>query len=161
MAVPEQHQHEHGGGHGGDGTMGVHGMLLFGQDTLYMSHLPMFQSPHNFQVILEVEFDAAAGEVLRADREANGDGLYTFEPAQFHITEHDPRQGGPARSSLKGDIYQGHFERGGHAIAPAVAEVRKVIYFEEFDLPANQELTYLLLRACRPTAPCPSDYCQS
>jgi hypothetical protein len=33
-------------------TFGTHGMLLFGEETLYLSHLPMFMSPHNFQVIL-------------------------------------------------------------------------------------------------------------
>ena len=40
------HQHGHGGGHGGEhgggDTTGVHGMLLFGTDPLYLSHLPMF-----------------------------------------------------------------------------------------------------------------------
>jgi hypothetical protein len=34
----------------------VHGMLLVGEETLYLSHLPMFHSPHNYQVILEVRF---------------------------------------------------------------------------------------------------------
>ena len=142
--MSEQHEH---GGHGGDGTMGVHGMLLFGQETLYLSHLPMFQSPHNFQVILEVRLDDAAREVLRADRLTNGDGLHTFEPAEFHITDLDPTGGGPVRSPLKGVIFQGHFERGGRAIARAVAEVRSVVHFEELDLTVNhaenQELTYL------------------
>jgi hypothetical protein len=37
--------HTHGG-HGDDDTMGVHGMLLFGDQELYLSHLPMFSSPH-------------------------------------------------------------------------------------------------------------------
>ena len=50
-------------------------------------------------------------------------------------------------SPLKGVIFQGHFERGGRAIARAVAEVRSVVHFEELDLTVNhaenQELTYL------------------
>ena len=29
-------------------TFGTHGMLLFGEETLYLSHLPMFMSLHNF-----------------------------------------------------------------------------------------------------------------
>jgi hypothetical protein len=143
-------QHQHGGGHAGHGehgTMGVHGMLLFGGDALYVSHLPMFDSPHNFQVILEVGFDDAVSEVLRADREAGGD-MYTFEPAKFHITELDPSGDGPARSSIEGTIYRGHFERGGRPIARgAVAEVRNVVYFNELDVEAHhradQDLTYL------------------
>jgi hypothetical protein len=147
--MPGQHEHGSGhGGHGGDGTMGVHGMLLFGQDALYLSHLPMFKSPHNFQVILEVGFDDAAGGVLRADREADGHGLYTFAPEMFHITELDPGGDVPARSSVEGTIFRGHFERGGRPIADgAVAEVRNVVYFNELDVgtgrAADQELTYL------------------
>ncbi|NKX55474.1 hypothetical protein [Arthrobacter mobilis] len=146
--MPGQHEHGGGhGGHGGHGTMGVHGMLLFGEDALYLSHLPMFQSPHNFQVILEVGFDGAAAEVLQADRETNGHGLYTFKPERFPITELDPGGGGPARSSVKGEIFQGHFERGGQTIARAVAEVRNVVCFQELDLTAShapdQDLTYL------------------
>ena len=143
-------QHKQGGGHGGhggDGTMGVHGMLLFGEDALYLSHLPMFQSPHNFQVILEVGFDDAASGTLRADRETGGHGLYTFKPAEFHITELDPGGDGPARSSVEGTIYRGHFERGGQPIARAVAEVRRVVYFKELDVAAghmaDQKLTYI------------------
>ncbi|WP_164205420.1 hypothetical protein [[Micrococcus luteus] ATCC 49442] len=139
---------EHGrhGGHGG--TMGVHGMLLFGDDAIFMSHLPMFESPHNFQVILEVVLDDAASQLLSADRETNGNSLYTFEPEEFHITELDPSGDGQARSSIAGTIYRGHFERGGHPIARGVdAAVRTVVYFKELDVAAahsaTQELTYL------------------
>ncbi len=153
-------QHEHGGGHDGHGengtmgghgehgTMGVHGMLLFGEEALYLSHLPMFESPHNFQVILEVGFDDAVSEVLRADRKAGGDGMHTFEPVEFHITELDPSGDGPARSSIEGTIYHGHFERGGRPIARgAVAEVHNIVYFNELDVEADhtadRDLTYL------------------
>jgi hypothetical protein len=76
MTDHDAHAGGHGGhpGHGGTGaddTTGVHGMLLFGEDVVYLSHLPMFMSPHNFQVLLEVGFDDAVHEVLRADREAS------------------------------------------------------------------------------------------
>lgn len=147
--MSEQHEHGSGhGGHGGDGTMGVHGMLLFGEDALYLSHLPMFQSPHNFQVILEAGFDEAASRVLRADRETHGKDLYyTFEPEKFHITELDPGGDGPSRASFKGTIYRDHFERGGQPITRAVAEVRNVVHFAELDVgavhAAGQDLTYL------------------
>lgn len=140
-------QHEHGGGHdshGGHDTEGVHGMLLFGDEPLYLSHLPMFQSPHNFQVILQVRFDDAVRELLRAD----GDGLHTFEPVKFHITELAPDGNPPTRSSVEGTIYHGHFERGGQPIASGVvADVENVVYFGELDVEADhsahQDLTYL------------------
>lgn len=97
----------HGGGHGNDDTTGVHGMLLFGEDDLYLSHLPMFMTPHNFQVLLEAGFDDAVREVLGAG------GLHTFEPEVFAITELDPGGDGPARAAIEGTIFRGHFERGG------------------------------------------------
>jgi hypothetical protein len=134
----------HGGGHGNgaDDTTGVHGMVLFGEDDLYLSHLPMFMSPHNFQVLLEVGFDDAVRELLGAG------GLHTFEPEVFAITELDPGGNGPARTAIEGTIFQGHFERGGTPIAERVtAEVRGVVYFAELDKQARrqagQTLTYL------------------
>jgi hypothetical protein len=136
---------EHGGHHG---TVGVHGMLLVGEEVLYLSHLPMFMRPHNFQVILEAEFDDAVRQALRADREASAGGMHTFEPVEFPITELDPGDGGPARTSIEGTVFHGHFERGGTAIAQGVtARVRNVAYFAELDLQAHHEadrpLTYL------------------
>ena len=35
----------------------THGMLIFGTNKIYASHLPMFHSPHNYQVILELDLD--------------------------------------------------------------------------------------------------------
>jgi hypothetical protein len=151
MTNHDAHAHGHGDhpGHGEDDTTGVHGMLLFGEDVVYLSHLPMFMSPHNFQVLLEVGFDDAVHELLRADRDASaGGGLHTFEPEVFAITELDPGGDGPARTAIEGTIFHGHFERGGTPIAEHVtAEVRNVVYFAEFDTQArhqaDQALTYL------------------
>lgn len=142
---------EQGGGHhehGEHSSVGVHGMLLFGEDALYLSHLPMFEGPHNYQVIAEVTFDDAANEALRVDRGADGEDLYTFEPVVFPITELDPSDGGPVRSAIEGTIYHGHFERGGSPIARgAVAQVHNVVYFNELDIEAkhdaDQDLSYV------------------
>ena len=133
--------HDHGG-NGRDGTEGVHGMLLFGGETLYLSHLPMFMRPHNFQVLLEAAFDDAVRQALRAD------AMHTFEPEEFALSELDPGGDGPARRSIPGTVYLGHFERGGTPVAEGVtAEVREVVHFEAFDLEArhatDQELRYL------------------
>src|SRR6266508_1040805 len=142
------HEHTHAGGHGEGGTTGVHGMLLFGEEVLYLSHLPMFASPHNFQVLLEVGLDDAGREAFLSDREVAGDGIYTFVPEPFPIAELAPRADGPARTSIKGTIFRGHFERGGEPIAEGVvAEVRGVVHFSELDVGAkrseDRQLTYL------------------
>lgn len=46
----------------------VHGMLLFGEKTVYLSHRPLFgtTTPHRYQVILEVTL-AQAGRDPQAD----------------------------------------------------------------------------------------------
>jgi hypothetical protein len=144
------HQHGHGGGGhgdpGDDGTTGMHGMLLFGSETLYLSHLPMFGRPHNFQVILEVALDDDAADALRADREAGGD-LHTFTPDEFPMTELDPSGAGPERTVVEGTVVRGHFERGGRPLTTATARVLRVVHYRELDVAAAHDvdrgLTYL------------------
>lgn len=145
--------HEHGHGETGkqpppDPTTGLHGMLLFGGDPFYLSHLPMFMRPHNYQVILQVGFDDKVLETLRADRDAGGDGMHTFRPDDFPMSELDPNVEGPRKTSIPGAVYRGHFERGGTPIAEGVAaEVRELVYFAELDMEAehsaDMELGYL------------------
>ena len=126
--------HQHATGqpvHDHPDTTGRHGMLLFGDEELYLSHLPMFHPPHDFQVLLRVRFDGASSDALLADRPAGGLDLYTFDPLEFPLAELDP-QGGPLRTSIEGTIYRGHFERGGQPIVSgAVAEVLQVAYFQQ------------------------------
>jgi len=125
---------------------GSHGMLLFGDDVLYLSHLPRFHSPHNFQVVLSVRFDDDSSRAFLAFRATGDGGLYTFLPELFPITELDPRNG-PRRSSLEGTIFSGHFEREGVPIVTgAVAEVLHVVYFGELverEPGPDAELSYI------------------
>ena len=143
------HAHHHGGMDHGD-TVGLHGMLLFGQDVNYLSHLPMFESPHNFQVILEVRFDDAAAASLASDRGSSADAMYTFVPELFPIAELAQNPGGeqPARTEITGRIVHGHFEHGGFTVADnVVAHIEHVIVFQVLDPGAvpnpDRELTYL------------------
>ena len=143
-------QHAGHGGHDEGDTTGTHGMLLFGDDTLYLSHLPMFTSPHNFQVLLEVSFDEAVRDVLTSDRQDGGGGMYTFVPLPFPITELSPEAGSQraARTSFEGTMFRGHFEQGGEPISEGVmAQVERVAHFAVLDVDAerrqDQELTYL------------------
>ncbi|MGK5114450.1 hypothetical protein [Geodermatophilus sp. CPCC 205506] len=127
-------------------TTGSHGMLLFGDEVLHLSHLPMFHFPHNFQVLLSVRFDDDSSRAFLADRATGDGGLYTFLPELFPITELDPRNG-PKRSSLEGTIFRGHFERGGVSIVTgAVADVLHVVHFSELverEPAPDAELRYL------------------
>ncbi len=90
-------KHTHAGGHGEGSTTGVHGMLLFGEEALYLSHLPMFASPHNFQVLLEVGLDDAGdgpgrtsieGTIFRGHFERGGEPIAEGVFAEVHRVVH-------------------------------------------------------------------------
>lgn len=144
--------HDHGdhGDHGGSDpdTTGGHGMLVFGERPVYFSHLPMYMSPHNFQVLLEVQLDADGAEALAASRADGWDGIYTFDPVKFPIADLAPSDGSDPLKTMQGHLVEGHFERGGTRIASSiVVDVAKVVHFEELDVTAKRgeddQLQYL------------------
>lgn len=125
----------------------VHGMLLFGEKTVYLSHLPLFgtTTPHRYQVILEVTLTKAGSDAQAAyvqDRRRHpGTKIYTFEPEPFVLPDLNSKD--QPRRSFNGTIFRGHFERNGVAINEDVtATVTRVIHFREFD-PAAAGLSQL------------------
>lgn len=107
----------------------THGMLIFGTEKTYASHLPMFHSPHNYQIILELELDAATKKLFIVDQEKNPEyATYTIEPEKFVLPEmiQNPK-------SFKANLYRGHFERGGIKIAADIhVIIKKIIYYTKF-----------------------------
>ena len=107
----------------------THGMLLVGRGAIYASHLPMFHSPHDYQIILKLKFDDKGNQKYLEDRKAHPEELvYTIEPEVFVLPEMVNRT-----KKFKGKVYRGHFERGGLMIAENVTVViEQVIYFHQF-----------------------------
>ena len=90
----------------------VHGMLLFGANKIYASHLPMFRSPNDYQVILELELDEKMKALYLEDKKQNPqETVYTLEPEQFVLPDLVKN---PA--PFTANVYRGHFERGGKKI---------------------------------------------
>src|SRR5687768_7566230 len=92
----------HTGGHAhhppaGDRPAG-HGMVVVGTETVFLSHLPMFMEPHDYQVILEASFGAGPGKVYAEDRKAHLKALvYTVAPEPFVLPDlFPPGPGKPA-----------------------------------------------------------------
>ncbi len=133
--------------HGHDGMStdkpAVHGMLIFGTEKIYTSHLPLFHAPHNYQIILEIELDKAAKEKFSKDRQLHPEfTTYTIEPERFILPDKISSKG-----SFKANLYRGHFERGGTKIADSIhIKIFAVIYFKMFDTAAIKPATanYLL-----------------
>jgi hypothetical protein len=156
------HTGEHGEGEHGP-TFGTHGMLLVGEQTVYLSHLPMFMLPHNLQMILEVTLTDGQEDpqaIYVHDRRHTGTKLYTLNPMEdFELIDLAPADAthSPRRSSFKGAIYRNHFERPNPAhpeapphveLANATVHIANVCHFHELQLepPADPlpQLQYLL-----------------
>jgi len=136
-----------------DDPPSVHGMMVTGSRTIFLSHLPMFGSPHDYQVILEATFSKRGGDPQAdyfADRERTGATLYTLEPERFVLPKLNARA--PLRS-FKASVYRGHFERfptraakeEARIVENAEVTITRVIRFAKFDPSAakSSQLEYL------------------
>lgn len=112
----------------------THGMVLFGTERTYLSHLPLFKTPNDYQVILAVRFgllpngkDAQA--VYLKDKGEYGADFYTFEPETFVLADQIA-----AKKAFKGTLYRGHFARGGTPIAKDVpVNIETILHFRKLD----------------------------
>jgi hypothetical protein len=124
-------------------------MLVVGEETVYLSHLPMFMPPHHFQVLLEVILKSEAGDarqIYADDRRRTETDIYTLNPEAFRISDLVAASGRPKLTSFTGTLFRGHFERGGtELLDPVTVEVQNVVHFRQFDHHASRPaaLTYL------------------
>ena len=130
------------------GDVATHNMLVVGEKTVFLSHLPMFKdqddggnlvtTPHRFQAILEATLTRGNNPQPQADyaadrRRNQATRIYTLSPAQTFalasLVSNRPRR------SFKGTIFRGHLERDGSvAILNGVdVTVKNVVHFREFD----------------------------
>jgi len=106
-------------------------MLVFGEQQIFLSHLPMFHAPHDFQVLLQVRLRSDVGDpeaLYRQDRSKSGEKVYTWVPKKF-VLQDLLAPTTPLRS-MAGTLFRGHFERGGTPITSAAvtAEVVRVLH---------------------------------
>ncbi|MBU1312148.1 MAG: hypothetical protein KKE30_21700 [Gammaproteobacteria bacterium] len=99
LAAQTPHQHDY---------TGSHGMLLFAaNDSLLVSHLPLYRPPHDYQLVYEVALPADIQPAVLAALQQHK--LLTLLPADFDLR----RMINASAFSVNADIYLGHFERGG------------------------------------------------
>jgi hypothetical protein len=127
-------EHDDHEGHD-DGSVGVHGMLLIGSDPVYLSHLPMFMSPHNFQVILKATLeDPVARQVADLRAHFGPEALITVAPQPFPIEALSSDHPEPL-TEFTADIVRGHFEHDGDIIASdSSVTVEEVVTFARLPL---------------------------
>jgi hypothetical protein len=143
----------------------THNMMIVGVKTVYISHLPMFDSvtedgtdftsPHRRQVILEATFTQAGKDVTQLysrDRQSHPkEKMYTLKPSQFVLERVDPN--GKALKKFRGNaIFRGHLERESQRIIGREntgsfdVNVKNVVHFHKFDPQGTKpaQLEYLL-----------------
>jgi hypothetical protein len=150
------HSQHHPGSNPGEATdpPGPHGMAVIGERAVYFSHLPMFMSPHDYQVILEVELEGSGNpqEVYFRDRKDHPETLLrTFDPVLFVLPNLFPTAERPPKAtSFQGDLYRGHFERKDtkpvRLASDVTVQVKNVIHHHKFDPNAKElaQLQYVL-----------------
>jgi hypothetical protein len=117
----------------------VHNMLLVGEQSAFLSHLPMFDgtneagseftSPHRFQVILQASFRRGTevlDQLYLKDRQAHPKtSLYTVGPTErFVLTRLFPSDGrAAALDTFRATVFRGHLEHDAPAI-PGLEDVQ-------------------------------------
>ena len=118
---------------------GTHNMMLVGQESVFLSHLPMFHHEHRFQLIFEADFRQAGkqvGDIYRKDRARHPDvKMYTVSPAESFVLsrlwESEPAS---RRDAFRAAVFRGHLERGGRKIiglGNIEVKVGRLVYFRE------------------------------
>jgi hypothetical protein len=132
-------------------------MLMVGQETVFLSHLPMFKtpdfdSPHRYQVILEATLKKDgrdAQPTYISDRKSNpSKKIYTLGPEEFILPNLSSANANPPLNKFKANVFRGHLEKPGKRliIEDADVSIQKVVHFREFDPQAKAlaQLEYIL-----------------
>ncbi len=122
----------------------THGMILFGDKANYVSHLPMFHSPHDYQLVMKIGLESgprSTALAAYAKEKSSGQKLFTVVPDPFDIA----LVMNGSLNKLAADLYSGHFEKGGKKLGAVVLKVEKILLAKKLD-PATLEsnLDYLV-----------------
>jgi hypothetical protein len=136
-------------------NIGTHNMMVFGEESVFLSHLPMFvdlcedganfATEHRFQVILEASFEEPrthrdVTEFYKEDRQRNPQmRMYSLGPTEkFALAEiFQPPTSGEPRRSFPANVFRGHLERP-FGVPPiqdlsnVIVRIRRVVYMHEF-----------------------------
>lgn len=127
---------------------GFHGQLFFGTGPFYVSHLPLYSQPHNYQAIYEVEFpDSESGMQLKKSflENVKGERYGTFAPGvnpkdetqnsrSYKIPELTCQAQATGNKAIYGAVYSGHFERSDQKpkkLGAANFKIKRVVYYKE------------------------------
>lgn len=85
----------------------IHGMVAFqlnADDSIFLSHIPMYHEPHDFQLILKAHIPAP-----ESIKKSGLIGLHTLSPLAFSLNDILAKR----TTSFTGMLFKGNFENGG------------------------------------------------
>lgn len=113
-------------------TDALHGMVIFGKEQLYAYHLPMFHKVHNKQMVLTFEVPQNIKDQMAKFQD---DHYLTFVPALFDLDKFIAEP-----FALKGDLYDGHFEKNGVVLMKGIILLSpKIVYLDTISKDSNQK----------------------
>jgi hypothetical protein len=139
--------------------LGSHGQLIFGEDVVYLHHLPFLMEdparhPHNFQVLMRVSFvDEADKQAYLERRQQAPSALFTALPAPFNQDRlRDFFENGSQGQELgEVSVFDEHFENfpEPQPFLRAGMVVDEVVQFSELlpKGPTAEELSYLIVES--------------
>ncbi|BDX05500.1 hypothetical protein [Planctobacterium marinum] len=108
--------------------IGSHGMVLFTDGHhLFASHLPLYQAPHDYQLIYQIKMAREAqyiGYLTSQENTTEHSAVLTLLPEDFDLNRLIEGES----FSLEATVFQGHFERGGKRWAQDTVEFEQLIY---------------------------------
>jgi len=126
----------------------AHNMLVFGEQTVFFSHLPMFHglneggrefvSPHRFQVILQAALTPEQMASYAKDRQAHpGTQFYTLGPEEFVLTRLFEPKSAPQLKEFNATVFRGHLEEKPKHPVPGLRDAKikiaRVVHGRKFD----------------------------
>jgi hypothetical protein len=124
----------------------THGMLLFGKNQSYISHLPMLHGVHAAQFVAEVklgEIPRFSTPVLEKYQEllSQGKSLFTLLPSPFDLS----RLMEGEIASFSAMLFDGHFEQGGQEIGLIDIDISQTLFSQKISTHNGQGLKSFLL----------------
>lgn len=113
---------------------GSHGMVLFADSSgqLYASHMPLYYSPHDHQIVYKVSIAPEAFNKALLEK-----GLVSILPANFDLSI--LLQGRDLE--IETAVYQGHFERGGQLVQKVLMKFVEPVYRRSLAAEQKSELS--------------------
>jgi len=107
----------------------IHGMILFGDEQTYVSHLPLFHPPHKYQFIAKVGLGGHPRSQAwqhYIDAKNQGEKLFTLVPERMDLTQLIDG----SKVEFTASLYLGHFEQGGQNLGPVTVSIEEIVIAE-------------------------------